>query len=804
MKKVFVTIILFLSFIIDVKALTGYVYCPDDNEPINIREDRSTSSNILGSARCNSTIEILDNTSDSKWYKIKQGDLVGYASSDYIRVNVVSTNLKGKVACIENNDPLTVRDSINGTKIDSLSCDTEMTILDNNLGSKGYCSDWYKVSYGSNKVGYVCGTYVINISNVDLDSDTAISYRNSLKSAGFPESYLDDLVNLHFQYPNWQFVPFNTNLDWNTVIENESVKGRNLVWYSYGEGYRSKESFSYNYATDEYYRHSRETNWWYASEEAVAYYMDPRNYLNNTNIFTFEDLSYDASFQTSDIVDKILGNSFMPNLYKKYDSENPYTYAFMFAAEKYKINPIHLASRILQEQSVNGSSTGLGTYSGYENIFNFYNIKAVGNDPSVALAWAKGGGLTTYGRPWDSPFKSIVGGAEFLSEDYIGIGQNTLYFQKFDVSTPSDGLYTHQYMQNLTAPLTEGVTAYSGYKTINGLFDEALVFVIPIYNNMPSSKVNAPENKNPNSYLKSIMINDKVIDGFAYDKLNYGLDAPDNGDSVVISATSINSKASIQGIGNIKLDTGSNTITIKVTAENGNVTNYTLVINKKEKMDNIEVPNDNEITNIVIDNTNLVFDKDTLEYNIETEFSNDKVVVKYYIGSEEKVNEIELIIGKNIVTVGKYTINIIRKDIAIETVLNNSGVKYNDSYLYGISLNTGTDSLVNNIKKISDSLSIVVKDKDNNNSSIFKTGDKVRIKSTNEDKTYEVVIYGDVNGDGVIDKLDYLAVLRHYYGYKTYDGVYKEAADVNKDGVIDKLDYLAVLRDYYGYKKIEQ
>ena len=32
----------------------------------------------------------------------------------------------------------------------------------------------------------------------------------------------------------------------------------------------------------------------------------------------------------------------------------------------------------------------------------------------------------------------------------------------------------------------------------------------------------------------------------------------------------------------------------------------------------------------------------------------------------------------------------------------------------------------------------------------------------------------------------------------------KEAADVNKDGVVDKLDYLAVLRDYYGYKKIVQ
>ena len=805
MKRVLFTIILFLSFSISVNALTGYVYCPDDNNPINVRDGESTSSKILGTVKCNSTVTILNENTGSNWYQIQQGNLIGYSSKDYIRINKTMTNLKGRVSCVENNDPLTVRDSVNGNIDTRLPCDTEMKILDDTLGSAGYCSNWYKVSYGDNKIGYVCGTYVITEVDVDLDGDEAVNYRNSLKSAGFPDSYLDDLVKLHFEHPTWQFVPFNTNLDWNTVIENESVAGRNLVWYSYGEGYRSKESYSYNYATDEYYRHSKEINWWYASPEAVAYYMDPRNYLNSKNIFTFESLSYESSFQNSGIVDKILGNSFMPNLYKKYSS-NPYTDAFIEAAGTYNVSPIHLASRILQEQGINGSSTGLGTYKGYENIFNFYNIKAVGNDPSVALLWAKGGAsgtLTSYGRPWDSPYKSIIGGAKFLSEDYISIGQNTLYFEKFDVSR-SNGHYTHQYMQNLTAPLTEGVTTYSSYSSINGLLDEALVFIIPVYNNMPSTKVEVPANNNPNSYLKSIKVNDKELDGFAYDKLNYSMEADAGVDSIKIEATSINNKASIEGLGTVKLENGDNKITIKVTAENGNVTNYVLVVNKKEKEENIDVPEDNTITNIVIDNTDLVFNKDTLKYDIETAFVNSKLSIKYYIGNDINTKEIDLIVGKNIVNIGKYTINITRNDIAIGTALNNSGIKYNDSYVYGISLNTGTDSLINNIKKISDTLSISIKDSNGNNSSIFKTGDKVNIKSSLEEKNYEVLIYGDVNGDGVIDKLDYLAILRHYYGYKKYDGVYKEAADVNKDGTIDKLDYLAVLRDYYGYKKIVQ
>ena len=65
----------------------------------------------------------------------------------------------------------------------------------------------------------------------------------------------------------------------------------------------------------------------------------------------------------------------MPNVYKKYSS-NPYTDAFMDAASTYGVSPVHLASRIRQEQGINGSSTGLGTYKGYENIFNFRKINS--------------------------------------------------------------------------------------------------------------------------------------------------------------------------------------------------------------------------------------------------------------------------------------------------------------------------------------------------------------------------------------------------------------------------------------------
>lgn len=826
MKKVLIFVILFLTCCLSVDATTGTVVCTDgDTSPLRIRGSIE-NADAVGWLACNSTVEILEENVDGGiWHKVKLGDIVGYSSSEYIVINKATLNLKGQVSCVENDDPLSVRDNVSGTIIDRLACNVEMDIIDDKLGKNGLCDNWYKVSYGDNKIGYVCGTYVKTYVDVDFENEDVKLYRNSLFAAGFPESYLDDLVRLHAQYPNWIFIPFNTGLDWNTVIDNESIKNRNLVYKTYGIGYRSTEPYSYNPETDEFYRHPTEENWWYASRAAIEYYMDPRNYLNSKNMFSFETLSYEPSFQTSQIVDKIMGSSFMPIVYNKY-SEDSYITAFMDAATTYGVSPVHLASRIIQEQSMDGSIASLGgvfnynnqSYSGY---FNFYNIKATGENPAVqGLVWAMGGleqTGTSYGRPWNSPYKSIMGGAQFLSEDYISVGQNTLYFQKFDVST-NDGHYNHQYMQNITAPLTEGVDAYSGYSSIDGILDEALVFIIPVYNNMPDSRIEAPSNKSSNAYLSNIKINNNLIEGFTYNKFDYNMEVSSDVLRVDITASTVNSGALIEGIGSIELNEGENKIEVNVTAENGNVNTYIININRQVKNENIVLSNVNTLKSIIIDKISFEFNKDILEYNLETDFNTNKIFVSYEPeddnASVKTESEIDLVVGVNKINISVtalngeeriYILNITRKKAELKEILNNSGIKYNDKYVYGIKVDTSIDSLINNIKSISNSVSVVIKDNnDNNKTGVFATGDKVVISDGVDTLTYEVVIYGDANGDALIDKLDYLAILRHYYKYKEYTGVYKESLDVNRDGVIDKLDCLAVLRDFYGYKKIEQ
>ena len=179
--------------------------------------------------------------------------------------------------------------------------------------------------------------------------------------------------------------------------------------------------------------------------------------------------------------------------------------------------------------------------------------------------------------------------------------------------------------------------------------------------------------------------------------------------------------------------------------------------------------------------------------------------------SDNTINslDIDLNIGINIITIKEndkeYIINVNRPNPPVDYILNNVGIKYDDKYISGINVNSSINSFINNVNKIDVLSTVLVKDANGNlKETTFATGDKIIVKSVDDEKDFEVLIYGDINGDGKIDKLDALAILREYYNYTSYDGVYKVASDINKDGKIDKLDVLAVLRDYYGYAKISQ
>lgn len=321
--------------------------------------------------------------------------------------------------------------------------------------------------------------------------------------SGFPESYKTYLRTLNKKYPKWKFVPYNTGIDFATAVSEEYKNNRSLIENAYSEYLKSNATGDYNPSTGKYIAKDG-SSWVTASKNAIAYFMDPRNFLNDTHIYMFEQLSYDATTQTQAGVEAILQGSFMYNTKIGYittkgkykSTDTLYSQQIMTAAATSKVSAYYIASKILQEigkkkntkyAGMGASGSISGTYStAYTGIYNFYNIGATSGANPIAngLAWASSG--TTYQRPWKTPMKSITGGAQYIGEQYINCGQNTTYFQRFNVNKNSSyPLYTHQYMTNIYGAASEASYTSEAYNSL-GIAALEKTFVIPVYNNMPN------------------------------------------------------------------------------------------------------------------------------------------------------------------------------------------------------------------------------------------------------------------------------------------------------------------------------
>jgi len=421
---------------------------------------------------------------------------------------------------------------------------------------------------------------------------TDAEYKEKLQEDGFPKSYISGLLALHKLYPNWTFQPFKTGLKWNTVIKKESAVGLNLLSINKASAWKSTEKGAYNWQTGKYIPYDGST-WVTASKQAVEYYMDPRNFLDERGIFQFESLEYQKDAHTQDGVEKILKNTPMANKNFSYQNTDgttakmKYSKAFMKAAEKSGVSPYHLASRVKQEVVVSAttmSSSVSGKVPGYEGIYNFYNIGAAhstvaGGAVANGLKWASTG--TTYSRPWTSPKKSIIGGATFIGKSYINVGQNTLYLQKFNVT--SKNRYSHQYMANIEAPNSEATKINTAYGTQKA--EMPIVFSVPVYEDMPDAACRVPSGDgNPNNYLKSLSVSGQTLSpkftaGDDGSKV-YTLTVGKNVSSAKITASAAASSAKVTGTGKKTLSAGTKTYTVKVTAESGGIRKYKIKITK--------------------------------------------------------------------------------------------------------------------------------------------------------------------------------------------------------------------------------
>lgn len=324
-------------------------------------------------------------------------------------------------------------------------------------------------------------------SDEDSDEESDSEGENDDNDGGnfeeFPESYREALEELHDEHPSWKFEAKEVNVDFDTAVDTESEGSKSLVNPSEPKSWRANSDKRY----DGY--------WYKAKRKTVAHFMDPRNFLNSKDIYQFMDQNYDSEAQTTDTVSDIIDGSFMEDGEPGGDYES-YASCIQDAGAEAGVNPNVLAAMIIMEQGWDGSSLCTGKKKGYKGYYNFFNIGAWTTDSMSSVerglwyAKGEGEGNTSYQRPWNSPYKAIVGGAEFYNENYISNDQNTYYTKKFNVMNGSDSIGTHEYMTNVSGALDEGRLVRKAYEDQEDL---PVTFEIPVYDDMPDSKCELPD-----------------------------------------------------------------------------------------------------------------------------------------------------------------------------------------------------------------------------------------------------------------------------------------------------------------------
>lgn len=704
-KKV-ISIVLCLSFLFNIIPLR--VKADDNNikqavvttSTLRFREKATTSSNIYSTLSYGNVVAVLDevkvsNSGCSKaWYKISYSNKIGYVCSDY--AEIMNNKNKNLEAIVVEDKNLRVGPSTSTTSTLIIPSGSKITILSE-------ISNWYYVKY-NDKTGWVYSNRVTIVPKEDTDQN----FKDNVLSK-FPSGYHPYLIKMHNDHPNWSFEAYNTNVDFNTAVTKESAVGVSLTNSKY-QGYYSTAGGSYDYTTDKFYV-KEGSSWYAANSKVVAYYMDPRNYLNEYNIFAFEKLSYDSKLHTLEAVKATLTN--YPNLLV-------YSSDFITAATMTGVSPIHLASRSAQEigqttTAISGTTKfecGNNEYNG--GYYNFYNIGAYTSDNPVIL-----GLCTAVNKGWNSPAKAIAGGASTIANGYVKAGQDTIYLERFNVKNGVINT-SFQYMTNIAGAMSESSITYSGYsknKTVDGSF----VFKIPIYNNLPSEISVLPSEGNPNNYLKTVTINDKILETFDLDKNTYTVNLPSNAKSVKITGLPVSSKSSVSGTGTIDL-TKTKIATLTVKAENGTTRTYTF-------------------------NFALVNAASTNVQDIINDISvkNDGTYI-YGINNKETTDLINEIQSKNASAniVFKDSKGIVKSDKSFKTGDTLTITINNDTKTYKIIYNGDTDG--NGAIDILDLLKI----------------QKNIIGSSNLSDEY--LKAADVNSDGKVDILDLLKVQKHILG----------------------------------------
>ena len=620
----------------------------------------------------------------------------------------------------------------------------EVTVLTNEVTvptkDTNLCKDYYV------KVRYYFNTtnttYKGYYCNANLTTGTITDeMKTEFTNAGFPESYFSKLAILKTAHPNWEFKAINTKLDFNSAVNSLNIAGRSLVQLSSSNNYAYMDTGSTSFD----YKNNKFIPYDSKSSDNAWYnanYDTIAYYLDPRNfLIDMYIFQFEGLSYDNGVSDETLTSTI--NEVFKNDYLNKFTIDFVNAGKESKVSPVYLAS--LSKQEVGGSTTPnsaiSGNVSGYEGYYNFYNIGAYSGDNPVLNGLSFAkGNDESVFRPWNTEYRAIVGGAKWIAKNYISVGQDTSYFKKYNV--------VYNYLKE-KGEITNPYENFTHHYMTNIM--------------APSSEARTTYKS---YYTTGILDSTFVfyIPVFQNMPETTTLPTKTGWPNNYLKSLSINDKP--------------------IAGFDGDITeyNYYLDVNTtKVKLSAEPVSSRTNITGVG-------------EFPI-TENTTKIITVKAQNGNTKEYKI-------NVILTGEKTEE--SKDVV--TTLNNAGIKNGDKHLSGF--NIGTDITYIKEKVLNANKDAIISLKNNvgseKNSGKLATGDKVSITVGSETKEYDVVVYGDVNGDGKITAVDYAKIKNYIMEYINLSGSYNEAADVDKNGKITAVDYAKIKNYIMGYLKIEQ
>ncbi len=198
-----------------------------------------------------------------------------------------------------------------------------------------------------------------------------------------------------------------------------------------------------------------------ADKSRTKQYLDPNEFSQGGYKYQFMDLSHYNGISRDRLAKFLEGKGILSG---KADT-------FIAAARQYNVSELYLVAHACLETGYGTSQLATGVNYNGIRVYNMFGIGAYDSDA------VETGSKKAYSESWTTPEKAIMGGAEWISRNYINaskVRQNTLYKMRWNPDNPA----THLYAGDIAWAVTQSLIME---QLFNQFTDASISYEIPVY-----------------------------------------------------------------------------------------------------------------------------------------------------------------------------------------------------------------------------------------------------------------------------------------------------------------------------------